>query len=350
MSYRQLTYIERYQITALRKAGHNQTMVACLLGVHKSTISRELRRNRGGRGYQAGQADVFARRRREQRATTPRLNDEVWQLVEDKLGQEWSPQQISGWLARHTLWRISHEWIYLYVYADKRRGGTLHTHLRCQKKHRKRYGGRDRRGQMADSHLKVSIEKRPAIVGKRARIGDWELDTIVGARSQTKLREDSGLGQRAALVSLCERKSRLTLLAKVEKATAQAVEQAIVSLLEPLQKQVFTLTSDNGREFSGHRQIAAQLQADFYFAHPYASWERGSNENTNGLVRQYFPKSSDLKEATPQALQKVMDRLNQRPRRCLNFDTPQEVFHAPQKRKQRKKKRRILKRAVALTT
>ena len=311
---------------------------------------RELRRNRGGRGYQAGQADRFARERREHRARTPRISDDAWQLVEDKLGQQWSPQQISGWLARHTPWRISHESIYLHVYADKRQGGTLHLHLRCQKKHRKRYGGRDRRGQMTDAHLKVSIEKRPAIVAKRARIGDWELDTIVGARSKTSLREDSGLGQRAALVSLCERKSRLTLLAPVEKATAQEVEEAIVRLLEPIRSQVKTLTSDNGREFSGHRQIAEKLQADFYFAHPYASWERGLNENTNGLVRQYFPKNSDLKEATPELVQEVMERLNNRPRRCLNFATPQEVFHAPQKSKQRKKKSRILKRTVALTT
>jgi IS30 family transposase len=341
MSYRQLTHRERYQIAALRKARHNQNEIAVLVGVHKSTISRELRRNRGGRGYQAGQADIFARRHKEQRARTPRLSEETWQLVEDKLRQEWSPQQISGWLSRHTLWRISHEWIYRCIWADKRRGGTLHRHLRWRKKYRKRYGGRDLRGRIAH---RISIEQRPPVVEERSRIGDWELDTIVGVRG----------GSGAALVSLCERKSRLTLLAKVEKATAQAVSDAIVKLLRPLQKQVFTLTSDNGREFSGHRQIARKLQADFYFAHPYCSWERGLNENTNGLVRQYFPKGSDLKEATPEKVQEVVDRLNHRPRRCLNFATPQEDFDAPQKsqpgKKTRKsKKRRNQKRAVALT-
>lgn len=347
MSYRQLTHRERYQIVALRKARHNQTTIARIIGVDKSTISRELRRNQGGRGYQAGQAGILARKRREQRARTPRISPDAWQIVQDKLRQEWSPQQISGWLSRHTPWRISHEWIYLYIYADKRRGGTLHHHLRCRKKHRKRYGGRDRRGQIKDHAFKVSIEKRPAIVQERARVGDWELDTIVGARTTN--------GKRAALVSLSERKSRLTLLAKVEQATAGAVGQAIVKLLHPRRRQVHTLTSDNGREFSDHRQIAAQLQADFYFAHPYCSWERGTNENTNGLVRQYFPKGSDLKEATPERVQEVMERLNQRPRRCLNFATPHEVFGALQKNKPKRKTRnskkyRNRKRTVALTT
>jgi IS30 family transposase len=330
MSYQQLTHRERYQIMALRKARRKQSAIAALIGVHKSTISRELRRNTGGRGYQAAQADVFARVRREQRARTPRISDQAWQLVEDKLRQEWSPGQVSGWLSRHTPWRISHEWIYRYIWADKRRGGTLHRHLRWRKKYRKRYGGRDLRGQIKDHAFKVSIEERPAMVHERKRVGDWELDTIVGTRH----------GSGHALVSLCERKSRLTLLAKVEAATAEAVEQAIVKLLQPLREQVHTLTSDNGREFSNHRRIAAQWQADFYFAHPYCSWERGTNENTNGLVRQYFPKGSDLKEATPEKVQQVTERLNHRPRRCLKFATPQEVFDAPQQNGKRKQNRK----------
>jgi IS30 family transposase len=208
--------------------------------------------------------------------------------------------------------RVSHERIYQYVYDDKWSGGTLYLHLRCQKQRRKRYGSRDRRGQLANRRC---ISERPALVEQRSRLGDWEADTIVGK------------GRRQALVSLTERKSKLTLLAKVEHATAEAVEAAITRLLEPLASRVHTITSDNGREFAHHQHIASTLRADFYFAHPYASWERGLNENTNGLVRQYFPKGSDFTTITDETLDKVMQRLNHRPRKTLGFTTPHQVFY-----------------------
>ena len=173
-------------------------------------------------------------------------------------------------------------------------------------------GSRDRRGQLANRRC---ISERPAVVDSRSRLGDWEADTIVGK------------GRQQALVSLTERKSKLTLLAKVEPATAEAVETAIARLLGPLAQHVQTITSDNGREFARHEQIAAKLQADFYFAHPYASWERGLNENTNGLVRQYFPKGSDFTSITEESLEQVMQRLNHRPRKTLGFTTPHRVFY-----------------------
>ena len=156
----------------------------------------------------------------------------------------------------------------------------------------------------------------------RSRLGDWEADTIVGK------------GHQQAIVSLVERKSnksKMTLLAKVEHATAEAVEAAIARLLQPLAQRVHTITSDNGREFARHQQIASKskLQADFYFAHPYASWERGLNENTNGLVRQYFPTGSDFTSITEESIEHVMQRLNHRPRKTLGFITPHQVFYEP---------------------
>jgi transposase, IS30 family len=311
MSYTQLTQEQRYHIWAMKKAGFNQTAIAHEVGVHKSTISRELRRNTGQRGYRPQQAHRLALRRHQERARTPRITAATWERVADGLRQEWSPEQVSGWLWRHHQVRVSHERIYQYVYADKAAGGTLHTHLRSQKQRRKRYGSRDRRGQLANRR---SINERPAIVETRSRLGDWEADTIVGK------------GHQPAIVSLSERKSKFTLLAKVEQATAEAVEAAMTRLLGPLAPRVHTITSDNGREFARHEQIAATLGADFYFARPYASWQRGLNENTNGLVRQYFPKGSDFTGITDQEVEAVMQRLNHRPRKTLDFATPHQVF------------------------
>lgn len=311
MSYTQLTQEQRYHIWALKKAGFNQTQMAQEIGVHKSTISRELRRNRGRRGYRPKQAHSLALGRRQDRARTTRIAPETWKMIEGFLCQEWSPEQVSGWLRREDQPGVSHERIYQYVYDDKRVGGTLHQHLRCQKQRRKRYGSHDRRGQLANRR---SITERPAIVESRSRFGDWEVDTMVGR------------GHQQAIVSLTERKSKLTLLAKVERATAEAVGAAITRLLRPLAQQVHTITSDNGREFARHQQIAAALQADFYFAHPYAAWERGLNENTNGLVRQYFARGSDFIRITAEQIQLVMQRLNHRPRKTLDFQTPHQVF------------------------
>lgn len=308
--YTQLAREQRYQIHALLKAGHNQSEIAMMLGCHKSTISRELRRNCGLRGYRPKQADQLAMNRRAEKVK-PRIQPEHWALVEQLLRQDWSPEQISLWLAKEKHLTVSHEWIYQYVLDDKRHGGDLHRHLRCQKARKKRYGAYERRGQLSN---RVSIDERPAIVERRSRIGDWELDTIIGKH------------HRLALVSLTERKSRLTLIAKVATRTADNVEHAVIDLLGPLSKRVHTITSDNGKEFANHECIAEALGAAFYFAHPYASWERGLNENTNGLIRQYFPKGSAFTSITESDLQRVMNKLNNRPRKCLGMKTPNQVF------------------------
>jgi len=309
-SYTQLVQEQRYQIHALMKAGHNQTEMAAILGVHKSTISREMSRNRGQRGYRAKQAQSLAMDRKLNRAEA-RISDKTWLDVDCLLREDWSPEQISCWLKIFKGQAVSHEWIYLHIYQDKLYGGDLHQHLRCQKKRRKRYGTNNRRGQIIN---RISIDERPAIVDTRSRIGDWELDTVIGK------------AHKQAIVTLTERKTRFTLIRKVRFRTAENVADAIIRLLNPIKKWVKTLTADNGKEFASHELIAKALNAKFYFAHPYSSWERGLNENTNGLIRQYFPKKSDFKAITQKQIDNAMKRLNNRPRKCLGFKTPNQVF------------------------
>ena len=310
MSYTQLTQEQRYQISALLKTEYSQTEIAVFIGVNKSTISRELRRNQGQRGYRPKQAHQFSQQRRRE-TISKRISTETWTQIDEKLQQDWSPEQISGWLKKNTDTAVSHEWIYQHIYLDKRNGGDLHKHLRCQKKRRKRAGDYDRRGKIPNQ---VSIEERPEIVEKRERIGDWEADTIIGA------------GKQGAVVTLVERKSRFTLLKQVTRRTALAVEDAILDLLAPYQAATHTITFDNGKEFANHQAIAQKLQANVFFAHPYSSWERGTNENTNGFIRQYLPKGSDFSSITDDQISFIKERLNDRPRKCLDFLAPAMVF------------------------
>ncbi len=313
-SYTQLTQGQRYQIYALLKMGHLQVEMAGVIGVHKSTISRELRRNRGQKGYRPKQAHQFALNKRKK--ARYRIESSTWILIEALIRQEWSPEQVSDWLKDNYGLQISHEWIYQYILMDKHAGGDLHRHLRCQKKRRKRYGSYDRRGKLKN---RVSIDQRPAIVDTRQRLGDWEVDTIIGK------------GHHQAIVSLTDRKSRLALLRKVERKTAQAVADAVIELMKSLPVQTHTITADNGKEFADHERIAKELNTDVYFAHPYSSWERGTNENMNGLVRQYFPKKGNFRTITETEIEFVMERLNNRPRKCLEFKSPNQVFfnHSP---------------------
>jgi len=313
-NYTQLTQEQRYQISALLKMDHTQIEIAKVIGVHKSTVSRELRRNRGLRGYRPKQAHRLAVSGRDK--SRSRIGTSTWILIEAAIRKEWSPEQVSDWLKDNHDLQISHEWIYQHILVDKQAGGDLHRHLRCQKKRRKRYGSYDRRGILKN---RVSIDERPAIVDTRQRLGDWEVDTIIGK------------GHHQAIVSLVERKSRLALLRKVESKTAQAVADAVIELMKSLPVRTHTITADNGKEFADHERIAHDLRTKIYFAHPYSSWERGSNENMNGLVRQYFPKKRSFVTITQQEIDFVMDRLNNRPRKCLGFKTPNQVFfnHSP---------------------
>jgi len=309
-TYKQLTQAQRYQIKALLDIDTPQGKIAELLGVSPSTISRELKRNRGKRGYRPKQAHEKAMARRAEKSKG-RLTAETWALVEIKLKEDWSPEQISGRLKEEGVF-ISHESIYQYVYADKRADGTLWKHLRHPKTYRKRAGGRDRRGKIPNRR---SIDERPAVVDERSRIGDWEADLIIGIDG--------------VALTLTERKSRFTLLRIFPSKHAAPITAAIIELLN-WDVRIKTITFDNGKEFAGHQEIAAALNADCYFAHPYASWERGTNENTNGLIRQYLPGKRNFKEVTSQEEIMIMDKLNSRPRKCLDFRTPYEVFFGHQ--------------------
>lgn len=307
--YTQLTHEQRYQIYALKKAGHSQTQMARIVGVHKSTVCRELQRNSGRRGYRPRQAHLLAMARREEKVCCT-FCDKDWRYIEKLIRLDWSPEQISLWLGTNNILSISHETIYQYIYRDKARGGDLYTHLRCKKKRRKRYGHYDRRGTLVNQR---SINERPVIVEKRTRMGDWELDTIIGK------------GHKQAIVSIVDRTARLTLLKKVKTKDAKTVRSAIVKALSKQGLPIHTLTSDNGREFGEHETVAKELEADFYFAHPYSSWERGTNENANGLVRQYLPKGTDFTTVTQAHLNRIMKKLNNRPRKCLGMRTPNQV-------------------------
>ncbi|MDX2164882.1 MAG: IS30 family transposase [Gammaproteobacteria bacterium] len=316
MGYKHLTENERYQIDDLLREGFNQAEIAIKLGRSPSTLSRELHRNHGERGWRPRQAQHKAVDRLVARGTNNarKISEAAWQYAEKHLTEDqWSPEQIAGRLELEGMDTISHETIYQRILEDKNAGGTLYTHLRCKKKRKKRYGSaRPTRGVIPN---RVDIDQRPAIVESRKRTGDWEGDTIIGSH-------DGG----AVIASMVERKSRFTVLAKSKNKTTIEVTESINQHMLPIADLVHTVTLDNGKEFSLHEIMAVMLNAKIYFAKPYHSWERGLNENTNGLVRQYFPKKIPFDNITNHELQRVAKKINDRPRKCLGYKTPYEVF------------------------
>jgi IS30 family transposase len=309
-AYNRLTGANRIELYALKKAGLPQTAIATHIGVSPSTISRELGRNTGLRGYQPKQAHRLANVR-QTHLRNNRISDVTWEAIDEMIDKDWSPEQISGYLKANDLPSVSPEWIYQYIYTDKSQGGALHLHLRCQKKRRKRRGTTERRGQIIG---RICITERPEIVETRTRVGDWEADTVIGR-----------LGG-VVLVTLAERKSRFSLIIKAKNKTATAVSEAIIKAMQPHTNNVHTLTYDNGKEFAFHQQVSDALDAKGFFAHPYHSWERGLNENTNGLIRQYLPKGKSFDDLTDKDVEAIMNKLNNRPRKCLEFKTPNQVF------------------------
>ena len=310
--YTQLTKVQRYQISALRKEGLSQQVIAENIGVHRSTICRELQRNTGERGYRPKQAQMKSMQRHSLKPKAIRLGIRQIDYINEKITEEWSPEQISATMASAGISTVSHETIYRYLQKDRSEGGTLYTHLRHKsRKYRRRYGSTDRRGQIRN---RVSIDERPAVVDQRSRIGDFEIDTVIGKN------------HKQALVTIVDRHSKLTLIKKVTHKRADLVGSAAIELLFPISDWVHTITADNGKEFAAHETIADAIKADVYFAHPYSSWERGTNENTNGLIRQYFPKGTRFEEITDKQISTVQEKLNRRPRKTLGFKTPYEVF------------------------
>lgn len=316
MTYTQITLQERYAISALRKLGYTGAAIARELGRHRSTISREVRRNawrEDGRTYRAFKAQGYTNRRRRISRRNTQFGVADWALVERLLGEDWSPEQIVGRCARVGGLRISHETIYRHIWADKDRGGTLWTHLRvATKRRRKRYGRYDSRGRLAG---KRHISERPVGAEHRSRFGHWEGDTVLGNTQHG-----------ACVVTLVERKSGYTAIGRLAKRAAPEVNARLQQLITAQPRPVRTITLDNGTEFHSYKALEATSEARCYFATPHHAWERGTNENTNGLIRQYFKKRVSMEHLTQRDCQRVADTLNRRPRKRLGFRTPEEVY------------------------
>lgn len=321
MGYKQLDYRKRCQIYGLWRAGYNQSEIAKEVGVHKSTISREFKRNitfvrtsLGYWDYKPDYAQCYAAERHKNKPKARKFIKPVEAFVTEKIQEDWSPDQISGYAKRHNIFDISHERIYRFILANKQSGGNLHKHLRHQhKKYRKRYGSPKRIGSIKNRRF---IDDRPIVVDQKSRIGDWEIDTIIGKN------------HRQAVISIVERVSKKTILSKVKSKTSKSVYESVLESMTPIKDKVLTITADNGSEFARHEKISTDLDTDFYFAHPYSSWERGLNENTNGLVRQYLKKGSGFESVDDQKIFSIMSKLNNRPRKLLGYKTPNEVFYA----------------------
>ena len=310
--YNQITKEERYQIQAELKAGFSVPEIANGLGRDKSSVYREINRNIGLRGYRPEQANEKALTRRKEAAKAVKMTAAFVMKIEELIRIEWSPEQISGRRLKEHNECISHERIYQHIWADKQKGGDLYTYLRRQgKKYDKRRNGKSTRGQIKNQ---VSIDDRPEIVDNKTRVGDWELDTVIGKN------------HKGAIVTIVERKTLFTVAALVDSKQADVVTDATINLLTPLIGRVHTITADNGKEFSWHENFAEALNTKVYFAHPYSSWERGLNENTNGLLRQYFPKGTDFRTLTQKDIDDAVYKINNRPRKTLGFKTAAEMM------------------------
>jgi IS30 family transposase len=315
MTYRQLTPEERYMLAALRRQGYNKSQIARSLGRHRSTVGRELSRNstRADGRYRASTAQERTNGRRSRARRNQRFTPQDFARVDDLLRRQWSPEQVAGHLGRQGQLSISHETIYRHVWRDKREGGVLYTHLRgARKRRRKRYGGYDSRGRLAGKRL---ISERPAEVETRCQAGHWEIDTVMGT------------GSKDCIVSLVERKSGLLLIGKLEDRTTASLNRRVLSLIRGRQGAFATVTADNGTEFHDYQGIEARTGVAFYFARPYHSWERGSNENANGLIRQYLPKGVSMHGLTQHQCNAIARRLNTRPRKRLGYKTPLECYN-----------------------
>lgn len=309
-----LTLEQRYKIETYRDLGKSLSQIGEYVGKDKSVISRELNRNSDNRGgaYKADLAHRKAEKRQKEKPKHIRFTEEVKSNVLDYLSQDFSPEQMVGRAVKEGKEMVSAERIYQHVWDDKKRGGKLYKHLRTKgKKYQKRGSSKGKRGVIAD---RVDIDQRPAIVEAKERFGDFEIDLVIGK------------GHRQALLTINDRATGLLFMGKVPSKEAKVIEAKTVELLADWKPLIQTITSDNGKEFANHKNIATTLNIDFYFAKPYHSWERGANENLNGLVRQYFPKDMYFENIDQQQIERVVNILNNRPRKRFGFDTPIEVL------------------------
>jgi IS30 family transposase len=309
-----LTASQRYAISVMRQSNYTQKAIALAIGKDKSVISRELKRNSDGRTgeYKSDLAERKCRERHKRKRKSSKFTAPMQDRVETLLREDYSPEQVVGFLKQEGTACVSHERIYQHIWADKKRGGNLYKHLRTKgKRYRKRGAAKDKRGTICN---KVSIEERPDIVEEKSRFGDLEIDTVIGKNHQ------------GAIVTINDRATGMLKMKKIQKKEAALVKEAALELLQEWKPLIHTITSDNGKEFALHQDIAKELGIQFYFAHPYHSWERGANENLNGLIRQYIPKKTNFADISDQFIADIQDKLNNRPRKRLNFKSPNQTF------------------------
>jgi len=310
-----LTYEQRYAISVMLKAKYRQKQIAEAMDKDKSVVSREIARNCDKRNgnYDADLAEGKYEKRRDSKPKKVYFTAEIQEMVEDKLAKKYSPDQIVGVAKKQGVACVSHERIYQHIWKDKRTKGNLYDHLRTKgKRDRKRGAAKDSRGIIPD---RVDISQRPKVVDDRERAGDLEIDTIIGKNHQ------------GAILTVNDRASGLLKMKKLEGKSAQQLAMATIELLEDMKPFLNTITADNGREFAAHQSISKALEIDFYFARPYHSWERGANENLNGLIRQYIPKQTDFSTITDEYIKFVENELNNRPRKRHDFQTPNQIFN-----------------------
>ncbi len=311
MSYRQIAPEERYTLGLLRKQGHTDAQIARIMGRHRSTIGREVLRNSTNYdgAYRPSKAQEYANGRRWTPRRNTRFGPTEWKLIETLLVMRFSPEQISGWLRRLKVLEISYETIYVHLWRDKLRGGNLWHRLRQPYKRRKRYASKERRGRVEG---KRHISERPAAVERRKQIGHWEMDTVLGS------------GDQHCVVTLVERVSGAVFIGKLRRRTAAELNARLIELIETEPDLFKTITADNGTEFHSFAEVEERTGVPIFFATPYHSWERGTNENTNGLIRQYLPKRQSMRRLTQARCDAIAQELNNRPRKRHGFHTPLE--------------------------
>lgn len=314
MGYYQITSEERYTISKLRKQGYTNARIAKYLGRHPTSIGREIKRNSCNDGYyRYSKAGSRTRNRRSVSRRNQHFTDEDYEIVDGLLAEKWSPEQISGYLRRHNVFSMSYETIYKHIWRDKANGGSLYKDLRCAgKQRRKRYGAYDSRGRLAE---KRHISERPKEVEGRSCLGHWEIDTVVGK------------GSKDCIVTIVERKNGFVQIGKLKNRTKKELNKRTIKLIERISSRFKTITADNGTEFHGYKEIEEKTGVPFYFATPYHSWERGSNENANGLIRQYLPKGTSMAQVSQHTCNHIAHKLNSRPRKRLNYKTPWEMMY-----------------------
>ena len=315
MKKKHLTVGQRYEISAYLRSGKSQKEIAQILGFNRSSLTREISRKADSRNgvYNPNFAQRKYENRMKKRSHYHRFNESLKLQVDILLQSDFSPEQVSGYLKLNEMEHVSHETIYLYIWNDKKQGEKqLYKHLRRRGRHYTKRGSKTNgRGFIKN---RIDIDQRPPIVDEKTRFGDLEIDTVIGKN------------HKGALLTINDRATGLVWIRKLSGKDATPLTKAAIKALLPIKDIIHTITADNGKEFSFHEQIAKELNIFIYFAKPYHSWERRANENTNGLIRQYFPKGTDFGDITPEQVMHVQNILNSRPRKRLGYMNPKEKF------------------------